>query len=135
MTKWICAYIAAALVFGGLDSIWLRLTSTTLYRPRIGELLSSQVQIAPAVLFYLIYIAGIVYFPVRAAYATGSWRDAIVPALMMGVVAYSTYDLTNQATMRVWSTTITVADIAWGAFATTTASVAAYLIARRITGS
>jgi uncharacterized membrane protein len=133
--KWLCAYIVAALAFGGLDAIWLRLTSTTLYRPRIGALLAAQVQVAPAVLFYLIYIAGIVYFPVRAAYATNVWRDALAPAAMMALVAYSTYDLTNQATMRVWSVTITIADIAWGIFATTAAAVAAFLISHRIAGA
>lgn len=121
--KYALAYVITALAFGGLDAIWLGTMANRFYRPRIGELMADKVALAPAAIFYALYIAGIVYFAVRPALA-GTWRDAIAPAAMLGLVAYATYDLTNQATLRVWATEISIADIAWGVFATTAAAVA-----------
>ncbi len=85
--------------------------------------------LVPAMAFYIVYIAGLVYFAVRPALAAADWRNCVVSGAMFGLVAYATYDLTNQATLRLWTTRITIADIGWGMFASATASTVGYLAA------
>ena len=123
---WIVAFVAAAIVFGVLDALWLGWAGDNFYRPRLGDMLADSFRMAPALVFYVAYIAGIVWFAVRPGLAGGVGTAALNGALL-GALCYATYDLTNQATLRQWSTTVTVADICWGAFATAVAaSVATY---------
>lgn len=118
------AYAVAALVFLALDVVWLTTMSSRLYRPTIGHLMADGFAFAPAVLFYAIYVGGIVYFAVVPAMAERKVTDALVRGAMLGFVAYATYDLTNQATLKGWPWSITLADIAWGTFVTASASAA-----------
>ena len=120
----IVAAITAALVFGALDAVWLSWAGPNFYRPRLGDILADSFRMMPALVFYAAYIAAIVWFAVRPGLSLGIGAAALNGALL-GEICYATYDLTNQATMRTWSTTVTVADIAWGAFATAVAAAAA----------
>ena len=115
------AWIATAFVFLGLDAIWLTQVAPYLYPPLIGALLANSPQPLPAIAFYLIYLTGIVLLAVRPSDKSGA-RRALTRGAILGFVAYATYDLTNQATLRVWSTTITLADLAWGATVTALAA-------------
>ena len=128
--KWIVAYGAAALAFGALDAVWLRWAGPNFYRPAIGELLSDSFRMAPALVFYAAYIAAMVWFAVRPGLAGGIGAAALNGALL-GAICYATYDLTNQATMKVWPVHVTLADIAWGAFATAVAASVATWAAGR----
>lgn len=124
------AYLATALVFLGADSIWLTLTASRLYRPLLGDMLADGFNVAPAVLFYVIYIAGIVYFAIQPAFASGSAMTAALNGALFGFVAYATYDLTNQATLKNWPVQITIADLCWGTVLSATAAALGFLIAR-----
>lgn len=126
------AYGAAALAFLAIDAVWLSTMANLLYRPLLGDLLAPGFRLAPAVLFYAIYIAGIVFFAVRPALATGRLAIAALNGAALGFVAYGTYDLTNQATLRDWPVIITVADMVWGTVLTASASIAGYAAARRV---
>lgn len=128
--KWIVAYGAAALAFGALDAVWLRWAGPNFYRPAIGELLADSFRMAPALVFYAAYIAAMVWFAVRPGLAGGIGAAALNGALL-GAICYATYDLTNQATMKVWPVHVTLADIAWGAFATAVAASVATWAAGR----
>lgn len=128
--KWIVAYLAAAISFGVLDFFWLRWAGPNFYRPAIGELLADSFRGGPAALFYLMYIAGIVWFAIRPGMA-GGVTMALLNGALLGALCYATYDLTNQATMKVWPVHITIVDIIWGAFATATAAVVATLVTQR----
>ncbi|ASP30322.1 DUF2177 family protein [Qipengyuania flava] len=127
---WIVAAITAALVFGALDAVWLSWAGPNFYRPRLGDILADSFRVMPALVFYAAYIAAIVWFAVRPGLSLGIGTAALNGALL-GAICYATYDLTNQATMRTWSTTVTVADIAWGAFATAVAAAAASFAAAK----
>ena len=127
---WIVAAITAALVFGALDAVWLSWAGPNFYRPRLGDILADSFRMMPALVFYATYIAAIVWFAVRPGLSLGIGAAALNGALL-GAICYATYDLTNQATMRTWSTTVTVADIAWGAFATAVAAAAASFAAAK----
>ncbi len=118
------AYLTAALVMGGLDFAWLSMTKEPLYNRGLGPLLAEQPNMAAAIAFYLLYLAGVVFFTVRPALADGSSAGALMPGAIMGLVAYGTYDLTNQATLKGWPLHVTIIDMAWGCLLTaTTAAV------------
>lgn len=124
------AFATTAVVFLGIDAVWLTLTAQRLYRPLIGDMLLERFNVFPAIAFYVLYTAGIVVFAVAPALATGRASTAAWHGALLGLVAYATYDLTNQATLRNWPVTVTVADLAWGTVLTAVAATAGYLAAR-----
>ncbi|MCF3641866.1 DUF2177 family protein [Rhizobium sp. TRM95111] len=128
----IVAYLAAGLVFLIADAIWLTTMAGTLYRPLLGDKLAPQVHVAPAIAFYLIYSAGIVFFAVLPALAGGGLSKAALNGAVLGLVAYATYDLTNHATLRDWPLAVTLADMVWGMVVTTAGASAGFLAARNI---
>jgi uncharacterized membrane protein len=112
------AYLAAALVMGGLDFTWLSLTRAPLYQRGIGPLLAAEPNMMAAIAFYLLYLAGVVFFAVRPALVDGAWTAALLPGAILGLVAYGTYDLTNMATLKGWPLHVTLIDMAWGCLLT-----------------
>jgi uncharacterized membrane protein len=129
--RYIIAYLAAALTLGVLDYVWLTNMADRLYRPVIGSIMADQPDMRAALAFYLIYLFGIVFIAVAPALKAGSLTRAVVTGAVLGFVAYATYDLTNQATLKVWALHITLIDIAWGTFITATTAAVAYLAAQR----
>jgi uncharacterized membrane protein len=129
--RYVLAYIGAGLTMAVLDAIWLTVASGRLYRPVIGVLMADKPDLRPAVAFYLIYLFGIVFFAVAPGLKVDSLAKTAIAGAVLGLVAYATYDLTNQATLRVWASHITLIDMAWGAVLTTAAAVAGHLLARR----
>ena len=97
----IIAYTVAALVFGALDAMWLGWAGPNLYRPALGDLLAPSFRLAPAGIFYLAYLAGMVWFAIRPGIASGPGAAAVNGALL-GALCYATYDFTNQATLARW---------------------------------
>ena len=129
MTRFLTSYLAAAVVFVALDAIWLHTMGTRLYRASIGHLMRPDFDAVAAAAFYVLYLAGLVVLVVLPA--TGA-SDALLRGALFGLVAYATYDLTNQATLRDWPWIVTLADLAWGTFITAVASVAAYAALARL---
>lgn len=129
--QYVIAYLATGLYMAVVDSVWLT-SMINVYRQNIGEiLLPDSIRFAPAIAFYLLYIFGIVWFAISPALiAGGSLQTAALNGALLGLVCYGTYDLTNQATLKVWPTFITAMDMTWGAFLTATAAVAGTLAAR-----
>ncbi len=113
-----------------LDGAWLSFAAKRLYRPLLGDMLAGGFRIGPAALFYFFYVAGIVILAVAPGLAAGKWTVALTRGLALGLIAYGTYDLTNQATLRQWSGVVTMADMSWGTFLTGAAATAGYLAAR-----
>jgi uncharacterized membrane protein len=125
MLKFLAAYGAAALVFLLLDVTWLSVVSEAIYRPEVGAILADNVFMPAAVAFYLIYVGGMVVLAAYPGYRDGSIATAAVTGAVLGLVAYGTYDLTNLATLKLWSLKVTVIDMAWGTFVTAASSAAA----------
>jgi uncharacterized membrane protein len=119
------AYGVTALAFLGLDAVWLSTMADRLYRPALGNLMADKFALGPAAAFYFLYVAGVVGFAVAPAVASGSATGALLRGAALGLVAYATYDLTNQATLRAWPWSVTLADMAWGTVATGLAAWAA----------
>jgi uncharacterized membrane protein len=129
------AYVSTALVFLGIDAVWLTFAAQVLYRPLIGDMLLERFNLVPALLFYVVYVAGILVFAISPAFNTGRWTTAALHGAFLGFCAYATYDLTNQATLRNWPVAVTVADLLWGTALTSFAATAGYLTARSFTSS
>ena len=129
MKTYLIAYGAAALAMLCLDGVWLTLTANTLYRPLLGDIMLPGFRLAPAIVFYALYVAGIVVLAVDPALSTGRWTTALIYGALLGFFCYATYDLTNQATLKNWSIVVTIADMSWGTFLTACAATAAYLAA------
>lgn len=130
MLKYLVTYLGTGLAFAAIDFVWLAWLSARVYRPTLDPVLADKVNLTPAVIFYLVYVLGVVTLAVVPAGREGSWTRAALTGAMLGAFAYSTYDLTNQATLKVWATSITLADIGWGTFLTATASICGYVIWR-----
>jgi uncharacterized membrane protein len=129
MIKWIAAYLGTAVAFAAIDFVWLTNMTDRLYRPVIGPIMAAKPDMVAAVAFYMIYIAGIVFLAIAPALKDGSWTRAALNGAVLGLVAYATYDLTNQATLANWSVRLTVIDIAWGTTLTLLAATAGYFAA------
>ena len=122
------AYVAAVLVMSVLDALWLGWLAKDFYQHELGSLMRAQIWLTPALLFYLLYPAGLVLLalwplPLRAV--TALWRSALV-----GLVAYGTYDLTNMATLPGFSARLALVDMAWGTVASALAGWAGWALAR-----
>lgn len=126
------AYLASGLVFLAIDAFWLTIMAQRVYRPLMGEIVLEEFKIVPAVLFYVIYIMGVVVFAIAPAMATGRWTTATTYGALLGLVAYATYDLTNHATLRNWPVAVTIADLCWGTFLTALAATAGFFITRAL---
>jgi uncharacterized membrane protein len=130
--RWIAAFIAGLAVFAALDLSWLSFANARFYTPVLGPLLSGKIDLGAAAAFYLVYFAGLMFLAVAPAIKAGSLGRAALNGAVYGLCAYGTYDLTCQATMKVWATKITLMDMGWGLAVSTVGASAAYLVARAL---
>ena len=114
MIKYVAAYLSAGVAMAAIDAVWLTTMANRLYRPVIGSIMAAKPDMTAAVAFYLIYLAGVVFFAISPALKEASVMRALINGAALGFVAYATYDLTTQATLSVWSTRLTLIDLAWG---------------------
>jgi uncharacterized membrane protein len=125
-------YLAVAVTFVAVDMIWLGMMVERLYRPALGDMLRTAPNFPAASVFYLLYPVGLIIFAVLPAHQEHSALKAFTQGMMFGCFTYATYDLTNQATLRNWSTALTVADICWGTFLAGLSAWLGYLAAQRL---
>jgi len=121
------AYGVALIALGLLDGVWLGVLARDFYRREMGGLMAESVRLGPAVLFYVLYPLGLVFFALQPA--PEGLSDALWRCALLGALAYGTYDLSNLATVRGWSARLCVVDIAWGLFASAVAGGAAWRVA------
>jgi uncharacterized membrane protein len=129
---YLVAYFTALIVFGAVDALWLSLMGPVLYRPVLADILAPNLRLAPAIAFYFLFPAGIIVFGALPGIRSGTLTSAFAFALLFGALAYATYDLTNYATLRVWTLQITLLDIGYGALASGVAAIVACLVARSL---
>lgn len=130
MIKYVAAYLGAGLTFAAIDFVWLTTMTKRLYKPVIGPIMADKPDMKAAVAFYLISIAGTVFLAIAPALKEGNWTRAAINGAVLGFVAYATYDLTNQATLAVWQTKLTIIDLIWGTTLTMLSATGGYFAAR-----
>jgi uncharacterized membrane protein len=131
-TNFFKLYLIALPVFFIIDMLWLGLIAKEFYRKHLGFLMRPQVNWIAAVLFYLIFIAGILIFVVIPARADGSAFKAVWMGLAFGLVTYATYDLTNLATVKEWPLIVTVVDLMWGMVLSGSVGFLTYVISKAL---
>jgi uncharacterized membrane protein len=125
-------YFIALPVFLLIDMVWLGLVAKNFYRNQIGFLMTPNINWLAAIIFYLLFIVGLLLFVIMPALEKGSWTHALWFGALFGLITYATYDLTNLATIKDWPILVTVVDLAWGAVLAASVSVITYLIASKI---
>ncbi len=130
--KFTAAYIATALAFVVIDVIWLTMIARSFYREMIGPLLKEDPNLVAAAVFYVCYVGAIVWFAVLPALEQDSLRTAALNGLILGLICYATYDLTNLATLEGFPAKMAVVDILWGGALTLGSATLGYLGARLV---
>jgi uncharacterized membrane protein len=125
--SYVFAYAGSAIVFLGLDYIWLSRVARDFYAGSLGSLMRETPDFLAAGIFYLFYIGGIVFFAVMPA---ESWKGALLRGAVLGLLAYGTYDMTNLATLKGWPWRMAAVDMVWGMALTGLAAAGGYLAAR-----
>lgn len=124
--KLLYIYLLCTVIFFGLDMIWLGLIAKNIYREKLGYIMSPTVNWTAAIIFYLIYIGGILYFAVLPSLSNQDWQLAALNGAILGMLCYATYDLTNLATLDKWPIQIVVIDIIWGTILTGSVATLTY---------
>jgi uncharacterized membrane protein len=124
-------YLIAFAVFIAIDMVWLVLVANKFYQKHLGFIMKSNVNWTAAIVFYLIFIAGLVVFVISPAIEKQSWKHALLFGALFGLITYATYDLTNLATLKDWPLIVTVVDLIWGMVLSASVSATTYLIASR----
>lgn len=109
--------------------LWLGLVAKNFYKEQIGMLMKPEVNWAAAIIFYLIFIMGMVVFVIAPAMSKGSWTHALLMGALFGFVCYATYDLTNLTIAKDWPLLVTIVDLVWGAVLAASVSTVTYFIA------
>ena len=125
-------FLIALPIFFAIDMAWLILVAKKFYQQQIGFLMKPDINWFAAIIFYLLFIAGLVIFVISPAVEKHSWAHAILFGALFGLITYATYDLTNLATMKDWPLLVTVVDLIWGTVLASSISLITYLIANKI---
>ena len=114
MANYLKLYLVTTFAFFAIDMVWLGLVARTFYRKYLGFLMAPSPNWLAAIIFYLLFIVGILVFVVLPGLEDNSFKTTLLRAALFGLITYATYDLTNLATVKDWPVLITVVDMAWG---------------------
>ena len=132
MAYYIKLYFATLIAFFAIDMVWLSFVARTFYRKYLDFLLTPTTNWIAAVIFYLLFILGILVFVVLPGLEDNSLKTTLLRAALFGLITYATYDLTNLATVKNWPVLITVIDMAWGTVLSVVVSFISFLVGRRL---
>lgn len=115
-------------VFMTIDLIWLGVVAKKLYNKYLGYIMAKNINWLAAIIFYIIFVIGLLLFVIYPAMAKDSIQYLILYGMAYGFITYATYDLTNLATLKDWPIEITIIDLIWGTSLSTLTSYFSYLI-------
>jgi uncharacterized membrane protein len=127
----ILLYLITLAVFFLIDMVWLGVVAKGFYRKHLGAMMGPKVVWPAAILFYLLFIVGLLVFVIRPTLLGGEPLQALFFGALFGLISYATYDLTNLATLKDWPLVVTVVDLAWGALLGGLVSLVSTLLGRR----
>jgi len=113
--KWLLAYAVAAIIFAGIDALWISTVANNQYRSQIGHLLPASFNALGAVLFYLVYVVGIVHYGIRPNEPKATLTSRVAGAALFGFFTYATWALTAFAVLKDFPAVVALTDILWGA--------------------
>jgi uncharacterized membrane protein len=128
------AYVASLVVFLILDTTWITLVVSPMYKSQLGAIVLDKPSLPPAIVFYLLYMAGLVFFGVLPALRAQSWTTGLLYGGLYGFFAYVTYAMTNLAILKGWTGMVAGSDIGWGVVVSAVTAAVSYAITRWIGG-
>lgn len=132
MMRYLKLYFVSLAAFLAIDMLWLGLVARSFYQQHLGFLLAPSPNWFVAILFYLLFIVGILFFVVVPGLESGSLKATLVRAALFGLITYATYDLTNLATLKDWPVLLSVVDLLWGTFLSVSVSAIGFIAGKRI---
>jgi uncharacterized membrane protein len=126
--KWFLIYLVTFISFLAIDAIWLGLVAPKFYKQHIGHLMAESPNLIAALVFYLIFIVGLVFFVLVPSLESKDIGMLVVRGALFGLITYATYDLTNLATLTDWPITVTIVDMIWGTVLSTSVSLLSYFL-------
>src|SRR5579871_329729 len=129
LQRYAVLYLATLIVLIPVDFLFLGVVAKGFFTAQVGDMLG-EIRLAPAILFYLLYVAGVLIFVSAPANAT--WQSTLLYGALFGLFCYATFDLTSLALLKHWSWAVAVVDVSWGAVVTAISSTAGLLIANQI---
>lgn len=125
MLDFLKLFLVGFVIFFLIDILWLGIVARKLYKKYLGYIMAEKVKWVPALIFYVIFIAGLVFF---AMLGTPTWYEALYRGALFGFIAYATYDLTNLSTLKGWPLPVTIIDLLWGTFLGGAVSTLTFLV-------
>ena len=122
--------LIAFIIFLLIDILWLGIIAKNLYKNEIGHIMKEKPNWLAAIIFYILFIVGLVYFVIEPVVDKDSFIKALLPGLLFGLITYATYDLTNLATIKNWPLKITFIDLIWGSFLSGATASLSFLLNR-----
>ena len=132
MTDFLIKLLVAGGIMGIIDALWLSVVANRFYKSQLGPMLLEKPNMLSAIIFYVIFVVGVVVLAVRPAVQAGDWKVALGLGALLGLVTYATYDLTNHATLKGFPLTVVVVDIIWGVVLTAAVATLTYLVVTRV---
>lgn len=125
-------YLITLPIFFGIDIIWLTVVAKNFYSKYLGYIMSPNPNWAAAIIFYLLFIGGLIFFVLSPALEKNSWQHALTAGVLFGLMTYATYDLTNLATIKSWPLLVTIIDLVWGMILSASVSIMSYFLAKKL---
>ena len=126
MSRYVALYLTTLVVLMVLDYLFLGVLAKGFFVSEVGDMLA-EVKPGPALLFYLVYVVGVLIFV--SASPAANWQTTLLYGALFGLFCYATFDLTCLALLRHWSWTAAIVDVGWGAFVTAVSSTAGLVVA------
>jgi len=130
--KYFLLFVITTVIFFAIDMLWIGVIAKNFYREKLSFIFNGDVRWVPAIIFYLIFIAGIIYFVIIPGFTHHNWKTVLMNGAFLGLLCYATYDLTNMSTIKQWPLIVTLVDIVWGTFLTAAVSITSYLVAIKL---
>jgi uncharacterized membrane protein len=130
LNRYVVLYLATLMVLIPVDFLFLGMVAKGFITAEVGDMLG-EIRLAPAIFFYLIYVAGILVFV--SGPMTASWQSTLLYGALFGFFCYATFELTSLSLLRHWTWPVVVLDVTWGSFVTALSSTAGLLIANWVT--
>ena len=125
--KYFKLYVVLLATFFAIDMLWLGGVASSFYQQQIGFLMASNINWFAAIVFYLLFVAGILFFVLVPGLEKGSLKITLLRAAFFGLITYATYNLTNLATLKDWPVLLTVVDLLWGIFLSVSVSFVGFM--------
>ena len=126
-------YLVSLAAFVAIDMLWLGLVARSFYQQYLGFLMAPSPNWFAAIIFYLLFVVGILVFVVLPGLGANSLKTTLLRAALYGLVTYATYDLTNLATLKDWPGMLSIVDILWGMVLSVLVSYISFMAGKRLT--